>query len=172
MEEWSPLVEWNYNGDVHPTEKATIITGRAAGLYAEDMRWGIPGENLLINARVETVMERRVFSTGIRKHRCVIPASHFYEWNRDKDKVTFTLPGQPLLYMAGFYDHVDGEDRFVILTKAANDSMQPVHGRMPLILGEDEIRDWIFRDDKTRQFLAAESPELDREQEFEQMSLF
>ncbi|MDE7259344.1 MAG: SOS response-associated peptidase [Lachnospiraceae bacterium] len=41
--------------------------------------------------------------------------------------------------MAGLYNRYQNEDRFVILTTAANESMNPVHDRMPLLLEQDEI---------------------------------
>lgn len=40
--------------------------------------------------------------------------------------------------MAGFFDRVGNEDYCCILTTAANDSMKPVHDRMPLILPRSE----------------------------------
>lgn len=173
VEEQSEVFGWYYHdGDIHPTEMATIITGRGSGLSLEEMRWGFPEQNLLINARAETVFERRTFSDGIRRRRCVIPASHFYEWDKEKTKVTFTLPDDSLIYMAGFYEKYKDEDRFIIITTGANESMKPVHDRMPLILTKDQIRDWIYRDDKTRSFLNGEPPQLEREQEYEQLSLF
>lgn len=74
--------------------------------------------------------------------------------------------------MAGFCNRFDNVDRFVILTTAANGSMSPVHERMPLILSEGEIKDWILDDTRIREFLKKESPILSRSQEFEQLSLF
>jgi hypothetical protein len=74
--------------------------------------------------------------------------------------------------MAGMYNLFNGEDRFVILTTEANESMRPVHDRMPLILREDEITDWLREDDRTQDFLRIVPPQLMREQSYEQMSLF
>lgn len=173
VEEQSEVFGWNYHdGDIHPTEMATIITGRKANLCIEEMRWGFPEQNLLINARAETVFERRTFTEAIKRRRCVIPATHFYEWDKEKNKVTFTLQDDSVIYMAGFYENYKGEDRFIIVTTSANESMNPVHDRMPLILNEKQIHDWIYRDDMTRTLLESGSPQLDREQEYEQLRLF
>ena len=68
---------------------------------------------------------------------------------------------------------MDGDGpHFVILTTAANISMSPVHDRMPLILEEQNIRRWIFEDDKVKEILAKPSPMLERQHDYEQLSLF
>ena len=80
--------------------------------------------------------------------------------------------GQPVLYMAGFYDRYQDEDRFVILTTEANDSMRPVHDRMPLILERDEIHKWLNEDQMVEDFLQKTPALLERRVEYEQINLF
>lgn len=58
------------------------------------------------------------------------------------------------------------------LTTAANDSMKDVHDRMPLILNDDMMRDWIRNDDMVEEYLAKDPPMLGRYQEYEQLTLF
>ena len=77
-----------------------------------------------------------------------------------------------MLYMAGLYNRYQDEDRFVILTTAANESMKPVHGRMPLLLERDEISKWMFEARLTEDFLQKTPALLQRRTDFEQMSLF
>ena len=74
--------------------------------------------------------------------------------------------------MAGFYERCQDGERFVILTTAANDSMRPVHDRMPLLLEREEIEDWLFDDSLTPKFLEKTPSHLERRAEYEQMSLF
>lgn len=170
-----PRLDRTRTGDICATRRAPIITGRHPGLMAEEMAWGFSrtGKNLrMINARVENALTKPSWSESVLRRRCVIPAARFYEWDRDKVQVSFWLPKQRTLYMAGFYDIRDNEEQFVILTTEPNESMRRVHDRMPLILPEEEIRDWIFRDDLLEYFLAKPSPELERFQEYEQLSLF
>lgn len=162
-------------GDIHPSETAVAIIGQSSELFAKEMYWGFPvshSSKLMINARAESVLEKKSFSDSVLHRRCVIPARHFYEWDHSKNKVTFTCKESRTLYMAGFYNRFDNVDRFIILTTAANCSMSPVHDRMPLILSEEEIRSWIFDDTRIREFLKKTSPILNRSQEFEQLSLF
>lgn len=163
--------------DIRPSELSTILIDspdRKGYLAAEDMRWGFKSfdKKLLINARAETALEKKSFADSVRKRRCIIPAKHFYEWNRNKEKVTFSGQDSPILYMAGFYRQFDDDRRFIILTTAANDSMKDVHDRMPLILNDDTIRDWIRNDDMVEEYLAKNPPMLGRYQEYEQLTLF
>ena len=60
----------------------------------------------------------------------------------------------------------------MILTTEANDSMRPVHDRMPLVLERDEIRRWLIEDLQVETFLQKMPPLLERRMDFEQMSLF
>ena len=91
-------------GDVHPSEKALVLTGKGPRLSAEWMQWGFPqkdGKGLLINARAETVSERVTFRDSVLHRRCVVPARHYYEYGRTLSKVWrgravchFDYPGQ------------------------------------------------------------------------------
>ena len=97
-----------YTGDIYPSQSAGILTchsqqknplsaGSAAenspALELNEMHWGFPQyqkKGLLINARAETALERRTFRESVLHRRCVIPARQFYEWDLDKNKVTFS----------------------------------------------------------------------------------
>lgn len=138
------------------------------------MAWGFPsyqGKGLMINARAETANERPMFRESVKNRRCVVPAKHFYEWDREKNKVTFKSREGDALYMAGMFDHFQGEDRFVIITTEANESMRKVHDRMPLLLEESEVAGWLRNDKSTEEFLRKKPEELEKEQEFEQVKL-
>ena len=133
-----------FSGDIRPTEFAPVIEKSERGLKLDVCKWGYPlakGNNLVINARTESVMDKIAFRNGLLYHRILIPASGFYEWNRLKEKNTFTRPDAPVLYMAGFCDWFENEKRFVILTTKANASMEKTHDRMPLILEKEQLAD-------------------------------
>ena len=104
--------------------------------------------------------------------RIVVPATWFYEWNKNKEKNIFYRQGQPVLYMAGLYNRFQDGDQFVILTTAANNSMKPVHERMPLVLERNEIHKWLNEDQLVEAFLQKTPALLDRRVEYEQMNLF
>lgn len=147
----------------------------APAFELKEMHWGFPQyqkKGLLINARAETALERRTFCDSVRHRRCIIPAKHFYEWDSDKNKVTFFREDRPVLFMAGFYNRFQNEERFMILTTQANASVNPVHNRMPVVLDESELEDWVYDDKFTEYALHKIPPKLWRKQEYEQQSLF
>ena len=160
--------------DLHPSDMADVLYGIDRKLHAGQMRWGFPAARsggLMINARCESALQKPMFSESVMRRRCVIPAAGFYEWDRDKNKVTFFRKQEACIYLAGFYNLFDGEQRFIILTTEANESMSPVHDRMPLILPASEVGGWIHEPDKTKEYLSRRSPLLSRTQEYEQLRL-
>ena len=105
-------------GDIRPTDVAPVIGQSEHGLELGMCRWGYPlskGKNPVINARVETVMDKPSFQNGILYHRLLIPAGGFYEWNSLKEKSSFTRPDSSVLYMAGFCDWFDNSKMPVLL---------------------------------------------------------
>lgn len=56
----------------------------------------------------------------------------------------------------------EGGGRFAIVTTAANASMREVHHRMPVILGEEEIDDWLFDPAAAAEILQLIPPELEK----------
>ncbi|MCC8127466.1 MAG: SOS response-associated peptidase [Clostridiales bacterium] len=161
--------------DVHPDEMAPIIMKKNTGLQLDEMKWGFPqysGKGLFINARAETALQKKTFSESVLHRRCVIPARHFYEWDASKNKVSFLRENGSVLYMAGFFNMIQDDVRFIILTTQANRSVSPVHDRMPLILEKNDVENWICDDEQTQSFLQKIPVLLQRTQEYEQQSLF
>ena len=145
----------------------------AKPISAEILKWGFPGFDkgkLLINARAESVKTKSTFADSFASRRCVLPAAGFYEWDRKKEKVTFRLGDKPILYLAGIYRPYGAEKRFVVLTREANDSMRPVHDRMPLILSKEEVRPWVGNMEEAGGILTKELPQLLAERPYEQMT--
>ena len=166
------------DGDIHPGDTAPVIV--AAGDQGGSLRvcrqkWGYPGpggKGLVFNARSESVFEKRMFRESVSLRRAVVPVSWFYEWNKNKEKFTFTKEGSRILFLAGFYGRYEDGDHFVILTTQANASMAPVHSRMPLVLEREQVREWILDSAKTKELLGQEPPQLARDCEYEQQTLF
>ncbi|MFQ6804518.1 MAG: SOS response-associated peptidase family protein [Lachnospiraceae bacterium] len=142
-------------GDVYPSQEAAILCladgegGTARTVSARLMRWGYemaPHTRLLINARAETIDSRSAFREDYALRRCVIPASGFYEWKRtgrESVKYEFTDPGK-ILFLAGIFRPEGDSGRFLVITTAANRSMIPVHDRMPVLMGAEEIGGWSW----------------------------
>ena len=166
-------------GDVHPSDAAPVIM--KGGRRLELIRWGYPAPEraeerragaLVINARAETAAQKPMFRAGCASRRILIPASGFYEWNSRKEKNTFRMQEDRIMYMAGIYDRFQDEDRFVILTQTANESMSRVHDRMPLIIGKEACMEWLQSDRIPQEILQKTGPQLERSSEYEQMTLF
>lgn len=160
--------------DIRPSEDTGVIVYRNGTFAYEVMLWGFipPGKSgLIINARAESVLERPMFAESIRHRRCIIEAAGYYEWNRSRQKASFTSADEHKLYMAGCYRYDSGADRFVIITTAANESVAKVHDRMPLILSEEEAKAWL-REDGAVEFLLHRKPDpLKKFMEYEQEEL-
>lgn len=85
---------------------------------------------------------------------------------RKKNKYLLRRPDESRLYMAGFHgtfrDALGKQySAFIILTTAANDSVSPIHNRMPLILSPDERDDWLSDTGFMEYALHRPGPELE-----------
>ena len=149
--------------DVFPSESSLVIHTGDRKLLAGEMLWGFSNpyrKGLIINARAETVREKNLFADSIMNRRCLIPASGFYEWDPYKARFRFSHPDDELLLLAGIYheEHGAPAPHYTILTTQANESMIPVHDRMPVIISRDEIHPWLNDNEKLSDFL--ERPQL------------
>ena len=109
------------------------------------MRWGLiphwaKDEKIgysMINARAETVREKPSYRDAYASRRLIVPVSGFYEWKRDgahKQPFAIRHPDQSPLVFAGLWGTWHDLDTFTIVTTEANEAMQAIHDRMPLIL--------------------------------------
>jgi putative SOS response-associated peptidase YedK len=139
-----------------------------------DLFWGIrtKDKKLIINARAEAITESTMFSDSISNRRCILPSTGFYEWDKNKTKFVFKREDEKPLYLAGFYDLSENRDSFVILTTAANASMEPVHDRMPVIIDKRNIEDYLKDSSAAMEIINAPMPMLSRNSDYEQLSLF
>lgn len=153
------------NWNAAPTQTLPVVVEDEDEWVVRGMHWGIipkwtkPGQRpkvMPINARSETAAEKPMFKSLIRYRRCLVPANGFYEWQRQggKKQPYYVHPeGRDLMLFAGLWDEApvgpDGEpvQSFAILTTDANTTMTAVHDRMPMILRDDDIADWLDRDE-------------------------
>lgn len=154
-------------GEIFPTNVAPVFVPQKDIVTPKLMVWGFPNfqnKGVIINARAETVREKKLFGASLRERRCIIPSTGFYEWDADKKKFIFNMPDSQMLYMAGIYNQFEGENRFVILTTEANLSMAGVHDRMPVVVPKDRIEDWIMDVDLVDNILYGDHPNLFKEE--------
>jgi putative SOS response-associated peptidase YedK len=112
----------------------------------------------MINARSETLEEKASFKTPLRRKRCIVPVSGFYEWQaREGGKFPIYIypKAQPIFALAGLWDSwrdpVSGDElrTFTIITTAANGFMRQYHERMPVILRREDYDLWLSPAEKT-----------------------
>jgi putative SOS response-associated peptidase YedK len=141
--------------NVPPTEAIRIVLSRDGERRLAAATWGFrpswtdaDGGRSWINARSETAAQSPVFGPALRRHRCIIPADAFYEWDRSAS------PRQPyaigpaaegeLLALAGIWSASrDAPPTAAILTTAPNALLSGLHHRMPVILRRDLLDPWL-----------------------------
>jgi putative SOS response-associated peptidase YedK len=118
--------------------------------WAKDAKMGAR----LINARAETVAEKPAFRSAFRQRRCLVLADGFYEWQQQEEKKQkqpfyFHLREKQPFAFAGLWEHwqddAAGEEieSCTLLTTEANELMEPIHNRMPVILDPKDYDLWL-----------------------------
>ena len=161
------------HGTVRPGDSAAVLTGGSGRYGASQMRWGLPrlaGSGLVINARSESLAEKPMFRDSLKSRRCAVPAGGFMEWNEQKEKVTFSDPLEPVLFLTGIFDLSQQVPRFAVVTRDANASVARYHDRMPLLLSGDGLELWLNGDFEV--CFRAEMPVLHAWLPVEQLSMF
>ena len=137
-------------GEIFPSAVLPAIASNRNGeRRVFPMKWGFTGpKGLLINARAETVAEKETFRESWVKHRCVIPASWYFEWEHDErgspgKKYALRPEKAGLIWLAGLYRMENNLPVFVILTRSADKGILWMHDRMPVMLPENEVNEWI-----------------------------
>lgn len=152
--------------NIAPTQFAPVV--RVVGVDGKRelamCKWGfIPSwaqdstiGNRMINARAETAAEKPAFRQAMKRQRCIVPCTGFYEWKvvdptvkkPTKQPYYIRRRDEGLLALAGLWDRwrsPRGEEivSFAILTTEPNALMRELHDRMPVILPRDEYGRWL-----------------------------
>lgn len=149
----------NYN--VCPTTQIAAVISEDGHRRLSALRWGFlphwyktpTGGPLLINARAETIAEKPAFKAAVRTRRCLIPASGFYEWTKDKTGARlpwYIFPPETPVVFAGIWQDWEREGlshrSCAIVTVPANEKMQQIHHRQPLTLTASSWAKWLGED--------------------------
>jgi putative SOS response-associated peptidase YedK len=106
----------------------------------------------MINARAETVDQKPSFRGPFKRQRCLVLADGFYEWQKTtlgKQPFRITLKDETPFAFAGIWDSWDDPKRkktlktFSIITTSANELMESIHERMPVILPKKDEAAWL-----------------------------
>ncbi|CAN5300959.1 SOS response-associated peptidase [soil metagenome] len=159
IDEYPSSIIPSYN--IAPTQEVAAVVEQDEKRKLEMLRWGlIPSwakdpeiGNRMINARGETVSEKPSFRKAFKVRRCLILADGFYEWQKtDNGKQPYHVrmqDGSPFAF-AGLWEFWNGggdEMRTcAIITTEANDLMNEIHHRMPVILPPEDYDLWLDPD--------------------------
>jgi putative SOS response-associated peptidase YedK len=168
-----PELSPRYN--IAPTSDVLVIRHRPdVGRVGQMVRWGLvpswakdPSIGAkLNNARGETVDTKPSFRTSFAKHRCLIPASGFYEWKpisegskvRRQPFYIKPVDENSLFAFAGLlarWRSEAGDDLITtcIITTGPNAVMEPIHDRMPVILSPEAWGAWLGADNASTEAL-------------------
>ena len=147
------------SGEVRPTDVVPVIamnTRRPRSVFP--MQWGFKNpdhDSTIFNARTETASSKPSFRDAWKSHRCIVPASYYFEWQHYKtpdgrtktgDKYTIQPAGYDITWLCGLYRMEDNLPHFVILTRDPVGELAKIHDRMPLIMPKEKIDEWIQPD--------------------------
>lgn len=141
------------SGEVFPSDIVPVLANsRQQDVQPFAMRWGytFPNSKPVINARSETAAIKPMFKDGMKQRRCLIPATHYYEWeHRGRQSIKYAIRPERsrMLYLAGIY-HLEKHDdvivpTFTVLTREASPGISFIHDRMPVILPSEITTDWL-----------------------------
>jgi putative SOS response-associated peptidase YedK len=163
-------LEPRYN--IRPTQETAIITRNSPNSGHIATFGFIPSWNkdvkpkfMPINARSETIAITGMFKHAFEEYRCLIPATHYYEWQKFefdgkpvKQPYLFKPKDQQLFSIAGIYSirkDSSGIDHytFAVITTKPNDVAKAVHDRMPVILHQDDEDTWLDKNADTKELM-------------------
>jgi putative SOS response-associated peptidase YedK len=152
-----------------PRDQADAEAAAPAARELRVVRWGLvpswakdaSGSGRLINARAETVAVKPAFRRAFARHRCILPADGYYEWQavteegkKRKQPYYIRRKDGGALAFAGLYelwrdDTVPEDDEHAwlwtaaIITTQATDDVGQIHDRMPMVITPDHWADWL-----------------------------
>ena len=147
--------------NITPTQPIAVVPNNGTG-RVEFFRWGLIPPwakdpkigNRMINARSETLAEKPSFRNAFKRRRCLVLADGYYEW-RKEDNGAFKTPfhirlaSEKPFAFAGLWEswRPSGETEPVlscsIITCAANELLESIHHRMPVILAQEAYDLWL-----------------------------
>ncbi|MSR82597.1 MAG: SOS response-associated peptidase [Candidatus Latescibacteria bacterium] len=168
VEQVSFELQPRYN--IAPSQPVAVV--RQRGVRSLDAcKWGLVPSwakdpkigNRMINARAETLAEKPSYKSALKRRRCLIPASGFYEWRQEgKERIPtyiHALDELPLA-LAGLWEEWQSPDgtqllSCTILTTEANAFMATIHTRMPVILPPAAQEQWLDQEQQELETLLA-----------------
>lgn len=155
--QWKEHFEPRYN--IAPTQLIAAIRFAEGKWEVGAMRWGLipswsetsAGGPPLINARCESIAEKPSFRSAFKKRRCLIPADGFFEWKTTKaSKIPHWIhrPDREPFCFAGLWESWTDDagtpiESCTIVTTRSNETLRPLHERMPVIVPVEKYGEWV-----------------------------
>jgi putative SOS response-associated peptidase YedK len=153
------LAPWLPRYNIAPSQAVVALLQRGSSLVAANLHWGLVPAwakdrkigSRLINSRAETVAEKPSFRSAFRKRRCLVLADGYYEWVKVGDaKQPYHIYGdshRPFAF-AGLWETWSKEDgspysTCSIITCPANNDLEQLHHRMPVVLENTDYASWL-----------------------------
>ena len=141
--------------NIAPSQTVLVFADFGNGPELSPLTWGLipswsnDGKGF-INARSETIETKPSFSESFQQRRCLIPADGFFEWKRTgkaKQPFYFQLNDESVFAFAGVWDRWKKNNVAIascaIITTEANELLNPIHDRMPVILHPELQGIWL-----------------------------
>ena len=126
-------------GTIYPKYDTLLITYDNEPIVRS---WGLTPEwskRPLINAKSEEVHKKKTFIPLLNR-RCIIPVASYYEWQQKNDlKIKTRIFGESMFSIGGLYT----DDHYVMFTCGPTDRIAHIHHRMPVIINDQSIDDWL-----------------------------
>ena len=145
----------NYN--IAPTQFSPILIKYNNKRKIKMMKWGlIPNwskdlsiGSKMINARLETIMEKPSFNNLMYSNRCIVLVDGYYEWDRTTSQPYYLYHQKKhILPIAGLWTKRQKPNSksiysYTVITTSSKNNISPIHNRMPVILHKNNIETWI-----------------------------
>ena len=111
--------------------------------------WGIEvdwSQRPLINAKGETMFEKRTFSDAARSRRCLVVSTGWFEWKAPKQPYFIKHQDWSPVAMGGLLWQDGNNMNAVIVTRGAVGELGEVHHRAPFLLRAEDQDAWLCPD--------------------------
>lgn len=167
----STVLASNFN--TAPTQAIPVLRLEDNRLLIDAMRWGLVPRwakdasmsSNMINARSETITEKPSFKNLVAHHRCIIPMSGFYEWDRTnpKKKIPYyvTRADGHLMLGAGLWTQspaLDNMHTCALITRESREDLSAIHNRSPVEFDCDAAVEWLMASPPPLELMEADQP--------------
>ncbi len=151
--------EYQFSYNIAPSQSVLSVINDGAKNRLGYLRWGLipywaKDEKVgykMINARAETIAEKASFRNAYKKKRCLIIADSFYEWKKTPERkipMRIKLKNHAPFGMAGIWESWKSPEGISVyscsvITTVPNELMTSIHDRMPVILKQEDEKDWL-----------------------------